>query len=82
LSIYARKHNDFPAPIPGYLTFTPRNQINNSLIPNGFGEPPYDITGDLRLRISPHTVLDIQRSYYFNFGNMGWSPQFALQVTR
>jgi hypothetical protein len=38
------------------------------------------VTADLRVRINPHTSIDLARSYYFNYGNRGWSPEFVIQV--
>lgn len=81
-SVVARKHTDFPNPIPGYLTFQPAILLGSSFYPNSFGQPPYDITGDVRFRINPHMAIDIQRAYYFNFGNLGWNPQFLIQITQ
>ncbi|MBV8364389.1 MAG: hypothetical protein JO193_07480 [Candidatus Eremiobacteraeota bacterium] len=49
-------------------------------IPFYYGTPPYDISGDVRIRIAPHTMLDISRTYYFNFANERWSPYFQIQV--
>lgn len=81
-SVLARKHTDFPQPIPGYLTFQPKNVLGASFLSNSFGEPPYDITSDVRVRINPHMAIDVQRAYYFNFGNLRWNPQFLIQVTQ
>ncbi|MBV9149433.1 MAG: hypothetical protein JO024_06195 [Candidatus Eremiobacteraeota bacterium] len=49
-------------------------------IPFYYGQPPYDITGDVRIRVAPHTMLDISRTYYFNFANIRWSPYFQIQI--
>ncbi|MBV8363409.1 MAG: hypothetical protein JO193_02480 [Candidatus Eremiobacteraeota bacterium] len=49
-------------------------------IPFYYGTPPYDLNADLRIRIAPHTMLDISRTYYFNFANERWSPYFQVQV--
>jgi hypothetical protein len=49
-------------------------------IPGVLGNPPYQAFGDLRVRISPHASVDISRNYSFNFGNVGWSPTFSIQV--
>lgn len=63
LSVFARKHNDFPASIPFY-----------------YGTPPYDLSADIRIRVARHTLLDISRTYYFNFANQTWTPQYGIQV--
>jgi hypothetical protein len=49
-------------------------------IPFFFGSPPYAITARTQFRINTRLSLTIQRSYYFNFGNMGWSPTFSVQA--
>jgi hypothetical protein len=80
LNLLADKNTDFPAPIPYYYQFTQSSITNQSSVSGGFGRPPYDVTLDMRFRIHPHMSLDIQRSYYFNYGNLRWSPQFVFQV--
>ena len=37
--------------------------------------PPYSITGEVRTRVAPHIFVDLQRTYYFNFGTLRWSPE-------
>lgn len=81
-SLLVRKHTDFPAPIPQYFGFVPTNVLGQSLYTGYFGQPPYDVTGDVRMRLSRNFVLDVQRSYYFNYANLRWSPQFVFQVTQ
>jgi hypothetical protein len=49
--------------------------------PVHFGPPRYSFSGDVRFKISRTTSLDIARSYFFNWGGLGWSPRFSLQVT-
>ncbi len=49
--------------------------------PAHFGPPRYQISGDVRFKISKTMSLDIARSYFFNWGGLGWSPRFSLQVT-
>jgi hypothetical protein len=42
-------------------------------IPYFYGNPPWAVTARTNIRLSSVLSLMIQRSYYFNFGNMGWS---------
>jgi hypothetical protein len=80
-SLLARKHNDFPSPIPNYFAAPQLDVLGREITgQNYLGEPPYDITGTLRARINDHMSIDLSRSYYFNFGNRGWSPYFVIQV--
>ena len=80
-SLLARKHNDFPAPFPNGNVFqTPlKNPIGQPINYSYLGQPPYDITPDLRFRLLPHMLLDIQRTYYFNYDNQKWGG-FVIQV--
>ncbi len=79
-NLLVRKHTDFPAPIPFFFQFAQPDLLGNSTVQNYLGQPPYDATADLRLRINPHMSIDIQRSYYFNYSNLRWSPNFVFQV--
>ncbi|PZR56368.1 MAG: hypothetical protein DLM50_08870 [Candidatus Meridianibacter frigidus] len=49
-------------------------------IPFYYGRAPYDATADLRIRLSSHTMLDISRSYFFNYSNQTISPQWGFQL--
>ena len=79
-NLLARKHNDFPAPIPFFFQFAQPNVLGQYTVQNYLGQPPYDVTGEVRLRINPHMSLDIQRSYFFNYSGLRWSPNFYFQV--
>jgi hypothetical protein len=79
-SILARKHADFPKPFPGLFPTPALNVLGQQQVTNYLGEPPYDITADIRARINPTMSIDVARSYYFNFGNQRWSPTFVVQV--
>jgi hypothetical protein len=50
-------------------------------VPGVGGQPPYQFTADVRIRLSRQVLLDVARTYYFNFGNQLWSPQFAIQFS-
>jgi hypothetical protein len=81
-SLLARKHDDFPRPIPNFFA-PPQLDILGREVNGGnnyLGQPPYDLTGDVRARINPHLAIDVSRSYYFHYGNRGFSPELVLQV--
>ncbi|HZZ64739.1 MAG TPA: hypothetical protein VFE17_04515 [Candidatus Baltobacteraceae bacterium] len=80
--VLARKHNDFPKPVPGLFPAPPLNVIGQQQYPYYLGQPPYDLTLDVRARINAFSAIDIARTYYFNFGNQRWSPGFVIQVTQ
>jgi hypothetical protein len=50
-------------------------------VPGLGGNPPYQFTADVRIRLAKQVLLDVARTYYFNFGNQLWSPQFAIQFS-
>lgn len=75
-------HRDFPIPVPGLFPQPPTNVLGQYEYANYLGTPPYDITGNVFFRISKHFSLDIERTYYFNFGTQKWSPSFLIQVER
>jgi hypothetical protein len=33
----------------------------------------------VRVRLSPHVLVDVSRSYFFNFANQRLSPQTTVQ---
>jgi hypothetical protein len=80
LNLLARKHNDFPAPIPFFFQFATPDVLGNFNVQYFLGQPPYDVTAEVRMRINPHMSIDIQRSYFFNYSNLRWSPHFVFQV--
>jgi hypothetical protein len=45
------------------------------------GTAPYQLSLDVRTRLSSHLLVDLSRSYYFNFSNEQWSPQFGIQFS-
>ncbi len=81
-TLVARQHTDFPRPVPGFFTLPPTDVFGRYIYVPYFGEPPYDITPELRVRVARHMMVDIARTYYFNFGNQRWSPHFVIQVTQ
>jgi len=50
-------------------------------VPGLYGQPPWQFAADLRVRLSRQILLDLGRSYYFNFANERWTPQFVIQFT-
>jgi hypothetical protein len=50
-------------------------------VPGLYGQPPWQFTGDLRMRLSKQITVDLARSYYFNFANQRWSPQLGFQFS-
>lgn len=79
-NLLARKHTDFPAPIPFFFQFATPDVLGNFNVQYFLGQPPYDVTAEVRMRINPHMSIDIQRSYFFNYSNLRWSPHFVIQV--
>ncbi|MEO7203185.1 MAG: hypothetical protein ABI431_09690 [Candidatus Tumulicola sp.] len=79
-SLVARRHADFPIPEPNVFPLPSVNVLGQPLYNDYLGQPPYDLTGDVRFHLLPHMLVDIQRTYYFNFGNIRWSPAFIIQV--
>jgi hypothetical protein len=79
-NLLARKHNDFPKPIPFFFSFAQPNVLGQYTVQNFLGQPPYDVTGEVRIRINGHMSLDVQRSYFFNYSGLRWSPSFYFQV--
>jgi hypothetical protein len=50
-------------------------------VPGVYGQPPWQLAADMRVRLSRQILLDVQRSYYFNFANERWTPQFGIQFS-
>jgi len=42
---------------------------------------PYQMTANVRARLTKSIFVSVGRTYYFNFEGQRWSPQFVLQVT-
>ena len=87
LVLLARDHDDFPKPIPDFFTLPPTNVLGQYSTSVFLGQPQFDITGDIRMRLNQHLVLDVQRTYfsassYAGFGSLNWSPQFVITVTQ
>ncbi len=50
-------------------------------VPGSYGQPPVQFTGDLRIRLARQVQVDLTRSYYFNFADERWTPQFGIQFS-
>ncbi|MBV8369446.1 MAG: hypothetical protein JO036_11055 [Candidatus Eremiobacteraeota bacterium] len=50
-------------------------------VPGLYGQPPWQFTGDLRMRLSKQLLVDVTRQYYFNFANERWTPQLGVQFS-
>ncbi len=73
-------HDDFPIPYPGLYPLPPLNNLGLPQYQNYLGQPPNDITPEVRFLAIPHVVIDVSRSYYFNYGNLRWAPQTTVQI--
>jgi hypothetical protein len=75
-------HDDFPIAVPGVFTPPPLNNLGQYLYSNWFGQPPWQLTGEIRKRLLPHLTVDVARTYYFHFGTQVWSPGFSVQFSQ
>ncbi len=50
-------------------------------VPGIAGPPRYQLSGDVRFRITNTLFADVSRGYLFNWGGRSWTPQFSLQVS-
>lgn len=80
LSLLYRDHHDFPNAVPFFFSPPVDTYFQPALNTNYFGQPPHDLTADMRFRLNDHLSIDLQRTYFFNYQNMRWSPQFRVQV--
>jgi hypothetical protein len=82
-SLLVRHHVDFPIPVPGVFGPPPNNILGQPLYTTYLGQPPYDMTAEVRLRIFPHALLDVSKSLYW-YGNpyrtQFWQPATVVQV--
>lgn len=73
-------HQDFPIPYPGLYPEPPINNLGLPQYQTYLGQPPNNITPEVRFLAIPHVVIDVSRAYYFNYGNTRWAPQTTVQV--
>ncbi len=50
-------------------------------VPGLYGQPPWQLTADVRFRVSRQILVDVTRAYYFNFANERWAPVLGVQVS-
>ena len=50
-------------------------------VPGFYGQPPWQLATDVRIRVSRQILLDLTRDYYFNFADERWTPQLGIQVS-
>jgi hypothetical protein len=50
-------------------------------VPGVGGQAPYQLNADVRVRLTTNLLVDVARSYYFNFGSQVWSPQFTVTLS-
>ena len=81
-SLTTAHHQDFPGPYPDYYPVSPLNPLGQYTYNNYLGQPPWAMTGEVRARLLPHLVLDVQRTYFFHYGTQIWSPSFVVQFSQ
>ena len=59
-AMLARKHSDSPVPVPGLFRSDAQRARRLHQQRAFLGQPPYDVTGDLRMRVLRHYYLDIR----------------------
>jgi len=82
LSLTWRENHDFPDPIPympSVLGFGQSLAYNQQA---DIGVSPQQLSADLRVRLRPNLLVDLGRSYYFNWGNRAWTPQFTFLISK
>ncbi len=82
LNLSYQHHDDFPLAVPDLYPQPPLNNIGQPLYANYLGQPPNALIGEVRARLLPHLVIDVQRTYFFNYGTIKWSPQFVVQFSQ
>jgi hypothetical protein len=55
--------------------------VSPAPVPGVGGQAPYLISADVRARLTSNLLVDVSRSYYFNFGAERWSPQFTVTLS-
>jgi hypothetical protein len=78
LTFTMRENDDFPKPLPGAYQL-----IGDGISYVNYGVTPYETDLDVRFRISRVLVVDVSRSYFYNFGGYEkFSPEFNIQVEK
>jgi hypothetical protein len=50
-------------------------------VPGVGGQAPFQLNADVRARLTTNLLIDVARSYYFNFGAERWSPEFTVTLS-
>lgn len=50
-------------------------------VPGLYGQPPWQLTTDVRFRVSRQILVDVTRAYYFNFADERWTPVLGVQIS-
>jgi hypothetical protein len=82
-SLLVRHHVDYPIPVPGVFGLPPNNVLGQPLYSWFLGQPPYDMTANVRFQIFPHALIDVSKTLYW-YGNpyrtQFWQPATVVQV--
>jgi hypothetical protein len=64
------------------LNLTMQNfNVTPAPVPGVGGQAPNQFTADVRIRLSKNILVDVARTYYFQFAGEGWAPQYAVQFS-
>jgi hypothetical protein len=78
LNLTMRENDDFPKPLPGTIQI-----VGDGLGFVNYGVTPYQFDVDVRYRFTRVLVVDISRSYFFNFAGLErWTPQFNVLIEK
>jgi hypothetical protein len=55
--------------------------VSPAPVPGVGGTAPFQLSADVRFRVTTNLLVDVARSYYFNFGSQLWSPQFTVTLS-
>jgi hypothetical protein len=81
LNLIWRENHDFPIAVPYMVAPLAFGQSMGNQ-QGDIGVSPQQLTGDLRIRLRPNLLVDLTRSYYFNWGNRRWTPQFTFLISK
>ena len=82
LNVTWRMNHDFPEPIPYMASPLGFGQTLGYNQQPDLGVSPQQLSADLRVRVRPNLLIDLGRSYFFNWGNRLWNPQFTIQISK
>jgi hypothetical protein len=55
--------------------------VSPAPVPGVGGQAPNQFTADVRVRISKNILVDVARTYFFQFAGEGWEPEFQVQFS-